>query len=158
METNQHTAGTTEERAFHSVKGKNDNTLACSEFQTTSEYLDGSYNSCICMDNLHCMYKVLHWFPYNTPISSICSFSEDSFLEQLVILPVFVICWTQDWERSEKGICGSLEKLRAFKKQLSQPIPDHNEDLQAEQIRCKVTTWTFSKLTFLCASRCKTYM
>lgn len=63
-----------------------------------------------------------------------------AFLEQLVILPVFVICWMQDWERSEKGICGSLEKLRAFKKQLSQPIPDHNEDLQAEQIRCKVTT------------------
>lgn len=79
METNQHTAGTTEERAFHSVKGKNDNMLACSEFQATSEYLDGSYNSCICMDNLHCMYKVLHWFPYNTPISSSCSFSEDSF-------------------------------------------------------------------------------
>lgn len=45
----------------------------------------------------------------------------------------------QDWERCEKGICGSLEKLRAFKRQLSIPLPDHQEDLQNEQMRCKVS-------------------
>lgn len=49
-------------------------------------------------------------------------------------------CHLQDWERCERGIGGSLEKLRAFKRQLSQPLPDHNEDLQAEQMRCKVST------------------
>ncbi|XP_032356678.1 nesprin-1 isoform X1 [Etheostoma spectabile] len=43
----------------------------------------------------------------------------------------------KDWERCERGIGGSLEKLRAFKRQLSQPLPDHQEDLQAEQMRCK---------------------
>lgn len=52
--------------------------------------------------------------------------------------PLFV-CHVQDWERCERGIGGSLEKLRAFKRQLSQPLPDHHEDLQAEQMRCKVT-------------------
>lgn len=45
----------------------------------------------------------------------------------------------QDWERCEKGIGGSLEKLRAFKRQLSLPLPDHQEDLQNEQMRCKVS-------------------
>lgn len=48
-------------------------------------------------------------------------------------------CRRQDWERCERGIAGSLEKLRAFKRQLSQPLPDHHEDLQAEQMRCKVS-------------------
>ncbi|XP_056332552.1 nesprin-1-like isoform X5 [Danio aesculapii] len=43
----------------------------------------------------------------------------------------------RDWERCEKGIGGSLEKLRAFKRQLSQPLPDRHEELQAEQMRCK---------------------
>lgn len=46
--------------------------------------------------------------------------------------------YVQDWERCERGIGGSLEKLRAFKRQLSQPLPAHHEDLQAEQMRCKV--------------------
>lgn len=50
------------------------------------------------------------------------------------------MCHVQDWERCERGIGGSLEKLRAFKRQLSQPLPDHHEDLQAEQMRCKVHT------------------
>lgn len=44
----------------------------------------------------------------------------------------------QDWERCERGIGGSLEKLRAFKRQLSQPLPHHHEDLQTEQMHCKV--------------------
>lgn len=48
------------------------------------------------------------------------------------------LCHVQDWERCERGIGGSLEKLRAFKRQLSQPLPDHHEDLQAEQMRCNV--------------------
>lgn len=52
-----------------------------------------------------------------------------------------VLCHVQDWERCERGIGGSLEKLRAFKRQLSQPLPDHHEDLQAEQMRCEVTAW-----------------
>ncbi|KAG7263967.1 hypothetical protein CRUP_026768, partial [Coryphaenoides rupestris] len=43
----------------------------------------------------------------------------------------------KDWERCERGIGGSLEKLRAFKRQLSQPLPDLHEDLQGEQMRCK---------------------
>ncbi|XP_037550764.1 nesprin-1 [Nematolebias whitei] len=43
----------------------------------------------------------------------------------------------KDWEGCERGIAGSLEKLRAFKRQLSQPLPDHHEDLQVEQLRCK---------------------
>lgn len=44
----------------------------------------------------------------------------------------------QDWEKCEKGIGDSLEKLRSFKKKLSQPLPDHHDELHAEQIRCKV--------------------
>ncbi|XP_039537650.1 nesprin-1-like isoform X2 [Pimephales promelas] len=43
----------------------------------------------------------------------------------------------RDWERCEKGIGGSLEKLRAFKRQLSQTLPDRHEELQSEQLRCK---------------------
>ncbi|XP_059374492.1 nesprin-1-like isoform X2 [Carassius carassius] len=43
----------------------------------------------------------------------------------------------KDWERCEKGIGGSLEKLRAFKRQLSHPLPDRHEELQSEQMRCK---------------------
>ncbi|KTF84425.1 hypothetical protein cypCar_00008835, partial [Cyprinus carpio] len=43
----------------------------------------------------------------------------------------------RDWERCEKGIGGSLEKLRAFKRELSQPLPDRHEELQSEQMRCK---------------------
>uniref|UniRef100_A0AAV2JAL2 Calponin-homology (CH) domain-containing protein n=1 Tax=Knipowitschia caucasica TaxID=637954 RepID=A0AAV2JAL2_KNICA len=53
----------------------------------------------------------------------------------------------KDWERCEKGICSSLEKLRAFKRQLSQPLPDHHEDLQSEQLRCKDLENTFDGWT-----------
>ncbi|KAJ0062831.1 hypothetical protein NL108_008118 [Boleophthalmus pectinirostris] len=53
----------------------------------------------------------------------------------------------KDWERCEKGICSSLEKLRAFKRQLSLPLPDHHEDLQAEQMRCKDLENTFDGWT-----------
>ncbi|XP_009954515.1 PREDICTED: nesprin-1-like, partial [Leptosomus discolor] len=53
----------------------------------------------------------------------------------------------KDWEKCEKGIGDSLEKLRSFKKKLSQPLPEHHDELQAEQIRCKelenaVEGWT----------------
>ncbi|NXF38127.1 SYNE1 protein, partial [Nyctibius bracteatus] len=53
----------------------------------------------------------------------------------------------KDWEKSEKGIGDSLEKLRSFKKKLSQPLPEHHDELHAEQIRCKelenaVEGWT----------------
>ncbi|XP_041710587.2 nesprin-1 isoform X1 [Coregonus clupeaformis] len=53
----------------------------------------------------------------------------------------------KDWERCEKGIEGSLEKLKAFKRQFSQPLPDHHEDLQAEQMRCKDLENTFDGWT-----------
>ncbi|XP_074043952.1 nesprin-1 isoform X5 [Macrotis lagotis] len=43
----------------------------------------------------------------------------------------------KDWEKCEKGIADSLEKLRAFKKKLAQPLPDHHDELHAEQMRCK---------------------
>ncbi|XP_037304616.2 nesprin-1 isoform X8 [Pungitius pungitius] len=53
----------------------------------------------------------------------------------------------KNWERCEKGINVSLEKLRAFKRKLSVPLPDHHEELHSEQIRCKelessVEGWT----------------
>lgn len=53
----------------------------------------------------------------------------------------------KNWERCEKGIDASLEKLRAFKRKLSVPLPDHHEELHSEQIRCKelessVEGWT----------------
>uniref|UniRef100_A0A3Q3Q2J9 KASH domain-containing protein n=1 Tax=Monopterus albus TaxID=43700 RepID=A0A3Q3Q2J9_MONAL len=53
----------------------------------------------------------------------------------------------RNWEQCEKGINVSLEKLRAFKKKLSVPLPDHHEELHTEQIRCKelessVESWT----------------
>uniref|UniRef100_A0A3B4FY37 KASH domain-containing protein n=1 Tax=Pundamilia nyererei TaxID=303518 RepID=A0A3B4FY37_9CICH len=53
----------------------------------------------------------------------------------------------KNWERCEKGIDVSLEKLRAFKRKLSVPLPDHHEELHSEQIRCKelessVEGWT----------------
>ncbi|XP_063352154.1 nesprin-1 isoform X7 [Pelmatolapia mariae] len=53
----------------------------------------------------------------------------------------------KSWERCEKGIDVSLEKLRAFKRKLSVPLPDHHEELHSEQIRCKelessVEGWT----------------
>ncbi|KAB0401732.1 hypothetical protein E2I00_018438 [Balaenoptera physalus] len=48
----------------------------------------------------------------------------------------------QDWEKCENGIADSLEKLRTFKKRLSQPLPDHHEELHAEQMRGKVNRWT----------------
>lgn len=53
----------------------------------------------------------------------------------------------KNWERCEKGINASLEKLRAFKRKLSVPLPDHHEELHSEQIRCKelessVEGWT----------------
>nr|KAF6462350.1 hypothetical protein HJG59_011373 [Molossus molossus] len=43
----------------------------------------------------------------------------------------------KDWEECETGIADSLEKLRTFKRKLSQPLPDHHEELHAEQTRCK---------------------
>ncbi|XP_061651777.1 nesprin-1 isoform X12 [Phyllopteryx taeniolatus] len=43
----------------------------------------------------------------------------------------------KDWDRCDKGIGASLEKLRAFKRQLSQPLPDHHDDLQDQQMHCK---------------------
>ncbi|XP_062293158.1 nesprin-1 isoform X4 [Scomber scombrus] len=53
----------------------------------------------------------------------------------------------KNWERCEKGIDTSLEKLRAFKRKLSVLLPDHHEELHSEQIRCKelessVEGWT----------------
>ncbi|CAJ1078482.1 nesprin-1 [Xyrichtys novacula] len=53
----------------------------------------------------------------------------------------------KNWERCEKGITASLEKLRAFKRKLSVPLLDHHEELHSEQIRCKelessVEGWT----------------
>uniref|UniRef100_A0A8B9PAT5 KASH domain-containing protein n=1 Tax=Apteryx owenii TaxID=8824 RepID=A0A8B9PAT5_APTOW len=53
----------------------------------------------------------------------------------------------KDWEKCEKGIGDSLEKLRSFKKKLSQPLPEHHDELHTEQIRCKelenaVEGWT----------------
>ncbi|XP_052606910.1 nesprin-1 isoform X17 [Peromyscus californicus insignis] len=53
----------------------------------------------------------------------------------------------KDWEKCEKGIADSLEKLRTFKKKLSQPLPDHHDELHTEQMRCKelenaVGRWT----------------
>ncbi|XP_071335456.1 nesprin-1 isoform X2 [Trachinotus anak] len=53
----------------------------------------------------------------------------------------------KNWDRCEKGIDASLEKLRAFKRKLSVPLPDHHEELHSEQIRCKelessVEGWT----------------
>lgn len=62
----------------------------------------------------------------------------------------------KDWEKCEKGIADSLEKLRTFKKTLSQPLPDHHEELHAEQMRCKelenaAGSWTddLTQLTLL---------
>ncbi|XP_041950505.1 nesprin-1 [Alosa sapidissima] len=43
----------------------------------------------------------------------------------------------KDWERCEKAIAASHEKLRLFKRKLSVPIPDHHDELHTEQIRCK---------------------
>ncbi|KAF6364671.1 hypothetical protein mRhiFer1_009806 [Rhinolophus ferrumequinum] len=67
----------------------------------------------------------------------------------------------KDWEKCENGIAESLEKLRTFKKKLSQPLPDHHEELHAEQMRCKelenaVGSWTddMAQLTLLKNSLC----
>lgn len=43
----------------------------------------------------------------------------------------------KDWEKCEKGIADSLEKLRTFRKNLTQPLPVHHDELHSEQIRCK---------------------
>ncbi|XP_077205606.1 nesprin-1 isoform X11 [Paroedura picta] len=43
----------------------------------------------------------------------------------------------KDWEKCEKGIVDSQEKLKSFKKKLSLPLPDHHDELHTEQIRCK---------------------
>nr|XP_023420318.1 nesprin-1 isoform X2 [Cavia porcellus] len=62
----------------------------------------------------------------------------------------------KDWEKCEKGVADSLEKLKNFKRKLSQPLPDHHEELHAEQMRCKelenaVGSWTddLTELTLL---------
>ncbi|MEQ2179206.1 Nesprin-1, partial [Goodea atripinnis] len=47
----------------------------------------------------------------------------------------------KNWERCEKGIDVSLEKLRGFKRKLSVPLPEHHEELHSEQIRCKVRNY-----------------
>ncbi|TWW68818.1 Nesprin-1 Enaptin KASH domain-containing protein 1 [Takifugu flavidus] len=43
----------------------------------------------------------------------------------------------KNWERCEKGINTSMEKLKVFKMKLSVPLPDNHEELHSEQIRCK---------------------
>ncbi|KAG8444139.1 hypothetical protein GDO86_009355 [Hymenochirus boettgeri] len=43
----------------------------------------------------------------------------------------------KDWEKCEKGIAESLEKLRSFRKNLSPPLPDHHNELHTEQMHCK---------------------
>ncbi|XP_032341093.1 nesprin-1 isoform X13 [Camelus ferus] len=67
----------------------------------------------------------------------------------------------QDWEKCENGIADSLEKLRTFKKRLSQPLPDHHEELHVEQMHCKeletaVGSWTddLAQLTLLKDTLC----
>ncbi|XP_032194599.1 nesprin-1 isoform X17 [Mustela erminea] len=67
----------------------------------------------------------------------------------------------KDWEKCENGIANSLEKLRTFKKKLSQPLPDHHEELHAEQMRCKelenaAGSWTddLAQLTLLKDTLC----
>jgi len=67
----------------------------------------------------------------------------------------------KDWEKCENGIADSLEKLRTFKKKLSQPLPDHHEELHAEQMRCKelenaAGSWTddLAQLTLLKDTLC----
>ncbi|XP_055981911.1 nesprin-1 isoform X7 [Sorex fumeus] len=67
----------------------------------------------------------------------------------------------KDWEKCEKGIADSLEKLRMFKKKFSQPLPDNHEELHAEQMRCKelenaVGSWTddLAQLTLLKDTLC----
>ncbi|XP_016071417.1 PREDICTED: nesprin-1 [Miniopterus natalensis] len=67
----------------------------------------------------------------------------------------------KDWEKCENGVAESLEKLRTFKKKLSQPLPDHHEELHAEQMRCKelenaVGSWTddLAQLTLLKDTLC----
>uniref|UniRef100_A0A452T3N3 KASH domain-containing protein n=1 Tax=Ursus maritimus TaxID=29073 RepID=A0A452T3N3_URSMA len=67
----------------------------------------------------------------------------------------------KDWEKCENGIADSLEKLRTFKKKLSQPLPDHHEELHAEQTRCKelenaAGSWTddLAQLTLLKDTLC----
>ncbi|KAJ8270593.1 hypothetical protein GJAV_G00116870 [Gymnothorax javanicus] len=53
----------------------------------------------------------------------------------------------KDWERCEKGIAGSLDRLRAFKRKLSLPLPEHQEELHSEQIRCRELENTFDGWT-----------
>lgn len=66
--------------------------------------------------------------------------SNKIYLKDIVGAIVCIVLFAvQDWERCERGIGGSLEKLRAFKRQLSLPLPDRQEDLQNEQMRCKVS-------------------
>lgn len=52
----------------------------------------------------------------------------------------------QNWERCEKGIDASLEKLRVFKTKLAPALPDHHEELHSEQMRCKVRRGVFCLL------------
>lgn len=62
----------------------------------------------------------------------------------------FFLLPLQDWEKCENGIANSLEKLRTFKKKLSQPLPDHHEELHAEQMRCKVNCACAEPLAVTC--------
>ncbi|XP_062833321.1 nesprin-1 isoform X16 [Anolis carolinensis] len=43
----------------------------------------------------------------------------------------------KDWEKCEKAISDSLTKLKSFKRKLSQPLPEHHDELHTEQICCK---------------------
>ncbi|XP_048456777.1 nesprin-1-like isoform X2 [Rhincodon typus] len=53
----------------------------------------------------------------------------------------------KDWEQCEKGIADSLAKLRSFKRKLSQPLPDHHDELHTEQIRCMELESSFAGWT-----------
>lgn len=55
----------------------------------------------------------------------------------------------QNWERCEKGINASIEKLKVFKMKLSMPLPDNHEELHSEQIRCKVRTIRYTGIRFI---------
>lgn len=57
--------------------------------------------------------------------------------------------YVQNWERCEKGIKASIEKLKVFKMKLSMPLPDNHEELHSEQIRCKVRTLCLIALILL---------
>lgn len=66
-----------------------------------------------------------------------------------VDLNITVYVYVQNWERCEKGINASMEKLKVFKMKLSMPLPDNHEELHSEQIRCKVRAICYTGIYFL---------